>query len=373
MAPESSVRAPADRHAQGAPEPKPLSNRRGFGSFSEPAGVPTALPVGVDRLSLSFPIAPNPDADGFDTHTLRRSADARTWSGSTQIKLADGVSVYLGGMEVTEGAWWGKIEWNPSRVQDPAGYSLADVPAAIASAKAVWGIACTLMDPRCDLEEARVKRIDLARDFEGVTQPAYLLAGLANVKRPHARRQGVWHAQDRGGASTLHAGSNAGMVRLYDQHEAYADKGAGKGAMRVEAQYGSGWLEGSTPKTGKARPELKVLAQLASDRCREMFRERYDWSKMGVAVTGSSVVTAKAAELVEEGRYTHREATYCLGEMMWRASGIVDGMSKATAAKYNRFVADLGVTLPADGDQLDPGVTVRLDLEAGTEVLELAS
>lgn len=365
MAPTSSVPGGGDSQPQG---PKPLSNRRGFGSKCEPTG----LAVGVDRLSLSFPIAPNPDPDFFNTHTLRRAGDRHSWSGSTQIQLAKGASVYFGAMEVQEDTWWGKVEWNPSRIEDPGGCSLADVASTRSSAGAVWGMVHTLMGPQCDLEEARVKRIDLARDFAGVTQPAYLLAGLAKERRPHARRTGVWSAHDRGGAATLHAGSNAGMVRLYDQHEAYAEKGAAAGSMRVEAQFGTGWLGGSTPTTGKARPELKILAELASDRCREMFRERYDWSRFGVPVAGTDAVNTRAMQLVAEGRYSAAEMRGCLAEMYLRASGHVSMTSKATAAKFNRFIRDLGVTLPA-GDQLDSGMTVRLDLEAGTEVLEMAS
>ena len=108
-----------------------------------------------------------------------------------------------------------KIEFNPARVVDPSGHSdgCGEVHGALeAAVKAAECVVVGSGDGKPD--SCRVKRLDVARDFQGVASPSGLIRGLVPVARKWARRNVVHSDPLRNGAQTLTIGSDAGAVRF---------------------------------------------------------------------------------------------------------------------------------------------------------------
>lgn len=253
--------------------------------------------------------------------------------------------------------WWGKIEGNPSRSLDPDGYSLCPPEAVREVVAPVWDAASgSLFGPDCEADDARVKRLDTARDFEGVMDTPALLVGLAGVYRPHSKRNDVYNDGKANGAQTLVVGHKSGSARLYNKHEETAGL-APVGALRWEAQARSGWC---------ARAGIERLRDVGKMSAVELAEERWRWSGMDAEVCTRNEVVAR---VMAAGLTPAMERTL-LGWMMQKASGFESSMSNDAASKYRKLARDLGVTL---GPETFAGSMVgHLDWEAGTVVLRAA-
>ncbi len=365
----ASVEAGSDRR------PVPLSNRRGTSAKSEDR----ASGVGVDRLSLSAPVR------DFER-------DPRAWNtitdnlpGSDQGRVSHGVSVpwrngslYVGAQVIrATGQTVGKIEFNPSRAseepgaghstrsdpkcseQPPAsGVSLATAETARRTAAEAWELAGELVEWSGPQEGARVRRIDTARDFEGVADGGALIRALAPIHRPWARRNLVHADPQRNGAQTLMVGSGAGVARLYDKH-AESKGRAPEGTLRWEAECRSDW---ASKYGGIVRFE-----DLTDARVTALATERWGWSSMGVEVAGMRRVVEK----VRASDLSGREQASFLGWLVLESSGQAWEAGSATLAKYRRLQRELAIAV----DDLDQGETFysRLDFETGREVHRVAS
>jgi hypothetical protein len=333
--------------------------------------------VGCDRLSLSFPLAAF-DPSAFDRASLERDAISETvevgsWLGHIRPGPGtkySGAAVTIGARKVA-GAWWGKVEANPSRFVDPAGCGLLPLHladrAVEAMADVVWSRG---MVPALDTEDWRVKRLDLARDFTDVAAPEFFIRGLEPLPRKYARRKGVWSDVDCGSAQTLHVGSGAGMARLYDQFAAYADKGAVRGDVRAEFEFRDGWLGGAGVVT---------VSDLDQRRCEDLVGQRWPWSRFGEVVTGKSNVLHAVDRLVRAGGYvddagefrpvTRARARSFLGYLWEQSAGASWGASNDAHYEYERIARHLGVRPCADLlGASDVDYAARLDFEVGREV-----
>jgi hypothetical protein len=348
----------------------------------------TLAGYGVDRLSVSFPLRCAPDRDAFTVDTTQRSSreDAGRPVLSTTVPVHQvtdvrgrqvvQAGVFVGATQLA-GAWWAKVECNPARLIDPAGCSLLPVDELDDVAAAAFAAARDLVHPEVDdVQAANVKRLDIARDFAGVDQPGPLLWGLLPQRRRHARFQAVWSDPKHKGAQTLWVGSGAGSVRLYDQHEAYADKGAEEGRLRWELE-ARAWLCQDTKQV--------TLGQLlaAESRIHEMCEQRWEWSRMGVDVVPRSDLVARVSAMAAAGgfvdedgewrRLSRARAQRVLGQLLASAAG--DGFlghtsAKATSADYERIKRALGAVPESllALDQVDAEPIGRLDWQSGTLV-----
>lgn len=341
--------------------------------------------VGCDRLSLSFPVV-GFDRSAFDKMNGRQTGDGE-WEIDTYSTMLrphpeldgdetrgdyNGAAVMVGLKQVGP-RWWGKVETNPSRFVDPAGCGLLPllaIPDAVeACERAVWGLGVV---PAVDAEAWRVKRVDVARDFEGVSAPGFYVQGLAALRRSYNKRSGVWSDAQCGAAQTLHVGSGAGMVRLYDQHAAYADKGADPGRLRWECEARPGWLD---------RHGVRVVSQLSVGRCEDIAADRWEWSRMGTEVTGAVNVVDRIDRLVTAGGYHDKrtgtwqkmspaKARRLLGDLVAESLGAAWSSSNDARAEYERLKRHLGVVPSAELFQgADVRVAGRLDFEQGVEIL----
>lgn len=276
----------------------------------------------------------------------------------------DQVTAFVGVREVPEHGgqrWWGKVEFNPSRLADPAGYGLASVSQLRPAVERVAAAAGALLEPECgEVAGWGLKRLDVARDFEGIDQPGTVIRALAPIHRPWARRNLVHADPSRAGAQTLMVGSGAGVVRLYDKHAETAGV-APLGSVRWEAECRSGWLS--------AYGRMKRLGDVNDETAAVLARDRWEWSQMGAEVAGD---LTRLVERVSASGLTPRQRVMFLGWLVTQAAGEAwEPGSRATLAKWRKVQRDLGIAAPTD--LVTTGAVVRrLDWETGREVLRVA-
>jgi hypothetical protein len=316
-------------------------------------------------LSLSFPVDDfEPDPSGWgEVSYVSPGTVAVAERRKASVTGPGAVPVFVGLQEVPEHAharWWGKVEFNPSRLLDPEGWELADAGELGRLVGLAERRARELLSPSERRQDWRVKRIDVARDFHGVRDASGLLRALAPVPRPWARRNFVHSDPRRHGAQTLSVGSGAGMVRAYDK-AAETVGAAPEGTLRWEAECRARW----SAEYG----EIARVRDITTARVEGLARNRWEWSGMGVEVASN------AAQLVARVRQTDltvREQTMFIGWLFQQAAG--DAWRPAsghTLAKFRRVQRDLGIAAPADFGQAG-GVVRRLDFDRGEEVVRVA-
>jgi hypothetical protein len=298
-----------------------------------------------------------PDSTAWQQRATRNPGtplEADTWSGS--VALNETARVFVGVQYVPQtGQTWAKLEWNPARQLDPAGYSLCPVACVITAAEDAMDRALPLLDPAIPhVGVAKVRRIDIARDFENVDRPAYVVSGLGPIPRPWARRNLVHYDPARKGAQTLMVGSGAGVVRLYDK--AAETDGKAAGVLRWEAENRRDWCN----KYGG----ISTVDDINDENVERLGRDRWEWSAMGTEVAAMEAVVEK----VMRSGLSFAEQRALLGYMAMRTAGADVRAAKATHAKYRRQARELGVTMEVASDEA-ASFSARLDLDAGTVVL----
>lgn len=346
---------------------KPPSNREGFGSLA----VHPVL-VGLDRLSLSFPCEQvQEDPAQWDRvvveNRLNEAFDEDSRDSvitySSRVLLAPGVSGFVSCTQVPENreaTWWGKVECNPSRISDPEGVGLAgieDLPVALGACELA---ANSCMDPAVDIDDWRVKRVDVARDFEGVEDPGRLIRGLVAIHRPYSRQNMVYADPKANRAETLMVGNATGRTRLYNKHVESHGR-AEEGVVRWETEAGRDWLHHLA--------EIHRVRDLSSEKLSLLARDRWEWSAMGVEVASS---VGRLVRVVQAADLTERECLFFLGWLMCEAAGQSPrGLSRVTVAKYRKLQREIGIAAPSDFEGMVE-VLSRLDWESGREVLRVA-
>jgi hypothetical protein len=335
------------------PAQVPPSNSRGICPNNDNGH----LSFGLDRVSITFPVRSwERDVLAWDRKgTTKEGTPEYSESLSTSVDVAPGaqlfVRVYQG-----ESLWMtrrGRIDFNPARLLDPAGHGLAPVESLRDVVGEALGLVRGLVRPSCSLGDVVLTRLDVARDFEGVENPAPLLHALVAGSRKWARSKCAYFDPHGADAQTLSIGSGgAGMVRLYDK---YVETGGAvpRGTVRFEAECRKPWL--------KNYGGITTLSDVGDERVEELARNRWEWSEMGRAVVGSydEVVAA-----VEGLGLSGKEAVALLGWIVaqW-AGGAIQPSSRTTVSKYRKLTRQAGVCL-AVGEV----TSRRLDFDLGTEV-----
>lgn len=264
------------------------------------------------------------------------------------------------GLTTIKGKPSAKIECNPARLADPEGCELLDPRLLGPAVDVMFRRAAELVEPACDPLDANVTRVDVARDFRGITSPSLLINGLGPIRRPWARRSFTYNDPGRANAETLFVGSGAGGVRLYDQHQAYADKGAPEGSLRWEVEARRDWL---------AKCGIRHVTDLDPVSVCRLAAERWSWSAMGTPVAGPVHAVDVLRREVAAGHLKAATAARMLGSSVMHVLG-GPGVSRMTEYRYRKIAKELGVGSAAlwCNDKV-ARVTARLDFEAGTEVL----
>jgi hypothetical protein len=176
-----------------------------FPSLTEGESVPSwnqgsQAEIGVDRLSISFPVRDWIELPRWDS--VRRTRDG-DWTAQTSVGGV-GLPTVMVGVKTVAGRPWGKVECNPSRFTDPGGFSTLDPRQLSAAFTVMWSAAWQVTTPICELAAARVKRGDIARDFREVTAPTLYVEGLGPIRRPYARRSFTYNDPQRANSRSAH-------------------------------------------------------------------------------------------------------------------------------------------------------------------------
>ncbi len=287
---------------------------------------------------------------------------AETRSGSVEVARGeDPVHAFVGTQGVpATGQTWAKVEFNPSRVLDPDGAGLAPVEDVMGLLEHVLdkvGASRLIVLPP-EVETAKVKRLDVARDFSGIKHPDFYVRSLAPIKRPWAKRNLVHFDPQKRGAQTLMVGSGVGIVRLYNKHDEKPDK-VPEGVLRWELEARADWA--------KRYGGVETVKDLSVEKISRLALDRWRWSQMSVEVSA----TNRVVEQVSESGLSPAKQRALLGWMLQRSCGQVSPVSKETGAEFNRLSRQLGVTLEAAGGDA-PGFIGRLDWDSGREVVRAA-
>lgn len=331
----------------------PPSNRRGTRSKTDH---PT---FGVDRLAVSWPVRSyEPDPSAWSTVSTRNpgtDASAETRSGSVEV---NGRKVFVGVQQVgPTGQTWAKVEVNPSRIVDPEGHSLAPVSVLPSVMSDVLKAAAELVEEPEEHGSTKVRRIDVARDFEGVQHPEFFVRGLGPVQRPWARRNLVHFDPTKKGAQTLMVGSGAGVVRLYDKDAETGGKTPG--VLRWETEARRSWAQNYGG--------IDVLADVSRASVEALALNRWEWSAMGVEVSA----TSRVIEKVQRSGLTPAQQRNFLGHLLLQSAGMEAPGADRTSRRWAKLQRDIGVSLVhVESDHL--GFVARLDWQSGREVVRAA-
>jgi hypothetical protein len=337
--------------AAGAPDQFPLLTE---GETSQNLGS-----AGVDRISLSFPVA---DFDRDERSWWRVSTtavggpnEARQFS--QNVSLGPGQpKVFVGVSDVAAArGLWGKVELNPSRVVNPDGWELASTAEVRGAVMDAVVAALPMLTPATEnVGEFRVKRLDVARDFQ-TSHGEFYVRGLAPVHRAWARRNLVHFDPARKGAQTLMVGSGTGVVRLYDK-EAETGGQAPPGTLRFEAECRSAWCSNYAG--------IDCLDDVTDSNVDQLARNRWEWSGMGTDVAAME----RVVEVAKRSGLSPRELCSFLGYVTLLANGSGRVVSKNTATKYRRMARSLGVSI-SELEESSARFLGRLDWDQGCEVL----
>lgn len=359
---------------------KTPSNRRDLPPLN---GGRSSCELGIDRLSVSFDAGDyDPNPENWDRYSVGgKRKPHREWFTyedlhprdgtfigtaverySKSVEVGDGVTAFVGvsvfAVDEVQRALKGKVEFNPSRIVDPAGHRLATIHESTAALEVVVNRVGFLIAPMLpeSLETFKVKRIDVARDFHGVMSPSELLRGLAGIPRKYAKKSSLYNDPVRGGAQTLMVGSGAGVVRLYDKWAETKGR-VEAGTIRWEVQAREAWC--------KRLGGLSSVAQLNFETVERLAVDRWEWSAMGAEILSHLSVRELARRLgVRES-----EASAFWGWVVDHSLSSGWTPSPTTEAKYRRYLRELGIGFKFDAF-VSSASSVRLDWATGTQVVQ---
>lgn len=316
--------------------------------------------LGIDKVKLAFPIAVSTarrllassgtNVDGF-TRTflqhgyerLRHNAD-NLWKGAIAVQREHGPM--------------GFVEFNPSRWVDPTGWSPAPLLQTQSVIEVVWESVSTVFEPTVDLSHAEVRRLDIARDFEGVSQPNHYLMRLDTNARAIRTLQRTHFVSGKNGGWTIQLTNASGKhIRLYDKHRQTQGR-APEGTIRFEIELHK-WLtnNGSSIKTvSDITPEAVSRAA------------RYWWheSGFGAPLTAPDEIYKHICESLDGKRNSASLATSVYGYYRRKQEGdeTLD-LSSSTRRYYEQTLQLAEASLLRDSFSRS---TRALNLETGTEV-----
>jgi hypothetical protein len=217
-----------------------------------------------------------------------------------------------------------------------------------------------LADPLAD--PFKLIRLDVVRDFSGITQAGSLMNGLAAIRHKGNAKVQRFRDGDLNGAETLRIGPRGPWAcTLYDKH-AETDGAAPPGTLRYEARLRKSFLRSRTcEKALGFNPETwgdvdgYVVERLARERWKQV---GFDHRIMGLE---------QFAELLQTADLSDHDYNMLQGYLLSRAAGLEFRVSPNTERKYRKLAESLGISL--DPGALRMKFTVQLDIDLATQQL----
>lgn len=215
----------------------------------------------------------------------------------------------------------------------------------------------------------RLMRIDLPRDFAGVSDMPRVLAQYFAIPVPHASYDALHRGQSGQRVQTLQRGTTKRwIVRAYDKHEQLRSVAptfpsqrrmideAPPGTLRVEVQLRSPILR---------EHGITTLADATEETLSSLQRKYFERSGLGRTIGGRDALSLARQRLEVEGR--GRQWAPVLGLLLADALKQPSNLSRTTQMKYRAIARELGIT-PADVLNVC-GQPHRLDFVRGAQVV----
>jgi len=321
----------------------------------------------IDTLAFSVPVKSDFNQIGLTATVLRTGTveESFLWSGT----LASGARIKLGrGGVVGIEASLPKVAGDGNIEALTLSDSLDVVRELVAE---VVRERVTIDRERCGdpMRDAKVTRIDLPRDFDGVEHIPEVLDGLAGVSISGRVKKSRYADAECNRAETLWVGNGKHGGRLYDKARETArlllGSRAPDGRLRFEAQLRSTVLTGVWARA--VAGHVRQLGDLEEHKLRALRRasfERYgfDQEVSAMATVADRVWTAEG--LSER----QRRELWCFLTM----PGYQSRAARDVVRRYRQIARSLGVTPHAAMSEALCPLRVRLDYDNGKEVVRAA-
>lgn len=294
-------------------------------SSSECEGFPAGLDdvIGVDKLWLTTPVRRYAGDEAWRTIGAdgRRDVDV-----SSNFGARVHVRVYT-----DQGSPWATISFNPSRFLDPQGCTLAPIRELPETMRLAFDVAGGVVDLPGSPKSARVKRVDVSRDFSGISGVAIFLRAFADAPRGNAKFTRL-SLGPRGLVEGVATGSKSGgRAELYDKY--IESKGrVPEGTLRFEAQC-RGWA--------RDRARIERGSDLNAENLARLAWDRWNWAGFGASVASIS----HALAIISRSDLKPATKRNLEGYLALRYVGHIAQMSSATRSRYNRIMKGLGIVV----------------------------
>lgn len=329
---------------------------------------PSSEGMGIDKIRISFPIDDFEDDDYIWTRNRWKQSGSYDWGDTrhTPIALTPRACLYLSVYRNPHTRQLGaSLEFNPSRMIDPNGYGLCDLTDLTYTIGFAWDIASELVTPTCRFGEAKLRRLDVARDGS-CSNPAMYVDGLSRVHAPYATKRHIEVNPGSCKPGTLGVGgSTTGHIRFYDKYMSKPSKAA-PGDFRFEVQANEGWLENPG--------NMQTVADLSPDSAKALLVNRWNWAGMSTPIMTKDqwIHVVLAAEIFKASGDPMTEAQKLRFIGYYSAlfaGGNVKEPASALKADYRRAIRQLGIF--SSSEEGAPKLTAvrHLDFVSGTEVV----
>lgn len=287
------------------------------------------------------------------------------------------------------------VELNVSKAKQGHNVEALDLADTLEVAREAFDWAQLWIPAAVPFEDAFVNRLDLVRDFEGVTRPVQTLSALRSVPMRGRATARLFNDAHKGGAITLTKGNGARSSTLYDkgaevlkfepkkpsknadadEREAYREACArhralvalAEGRLRFEARVRKEPLRRAGVTTMQdVTPFADNVVRLGWLR-----RQMFGWAGFDREVSALARVTEA---VLSDPELSNRERATCLGYFLLASQGHEVGrlFSSNTQRKYERVASTLGLVLDGTAPTEAGTFVARLDYDQGVEVVHAA-
>jgi hypothetical protein len=318
-------------------------------NLTRPFSTSTALVenLGIDKVLLRFPVEEGRARVALGSATSVIVSNTRELG--YQAKFARG----------RDGKHWGFLSFNPSRWLLPNDWRCPPAPMAISAIYSVFNSAEPLLRPLGSVSDAEVKRLDIARDFEGVECPApYLMR--RDVEGRSVRNLNWSQSVSASGGRTIRGWNKSGSIQLYDKHR-QSHAAAPNGTLRFEVQLRQ-WLT-------RYGVQVTAVADITPANVEAIAQLWWAKSEFGTALMTDRDVYACLREYFGENRNAAALANSTYGYFARLNAGLeTSDVPPNTRRRYNHALRSIHLPLIASS-HAQFGEAKWLDLVSGTEVV----
>jgi len=315
--------------------------------------------LGIDKMKIAFPIAQATAVAILGIADARMRASTRPPRSPIQIG-SERYHLYVGRAYFRrDGTAWANVEFNPSRWNDPEGWTAVPVGDLTTVLNKVWTVLHPTFRPTVHLSEARVRRLDIARDFKNIESPEKYLQRMDTNARAFRHLHRGHHASPQGGWTISLSNRSGGRVILYDKH-AQTRGVAPQGTLRFEIQM-RGWLRNHGSS-------MFTVADVTAQAVESAARHWWDASRFGIPLVPSSNMLAHIQTSVRGSRNASSiaNATYAYYLRGLDGDESLD-IAASTRRRYQSILQNAEVlAMKARPENIGH---VRLDLDTGLEVV----